>query len=243
MVQPISGTAARLRVKTVSIPGAVRRKLLDWIAARREHGEFRLPPERILAQELQVSRTTLREALRSLSDNGVIAPRQGSGWYIREDSAPVADGLAVHFRFREMSLAQLIEARNIIEPPIAGLAAERRTGADLAELERIYAGMLEAAADLDRFEQLDQEFHRGLGEASQNPFFVVAVQPLLTLLREKRIGVLHRRGVEASNREHARVLKAIQDADPEAARTAMRAHLSSWIRRMGDAQTAANDIG
>jgi GntR family transcriptional repressor for pyruvate dehydrogenase complex len=221
-------------IQPVSASDAVRQRLLDWILARYAEGEDRLPSERILAQQLQVSRTTLREALRSLSISGLIVPRQGSGWYVRVNAGPLIDGLAEHFRFREMSLEQLMEARRITEPPIAALAAERRTPEDLAELERTYQSMLGVDTDMDRFEKLDQQFHRGLGVATQNPFFSLAVQPMLTLLREKRIGVLHGRGaLKASNREHGAVLQAVRDGDPQGAHAAMAFHLSSFIRRVG----------
>lgn len=219
--------------QSVSASDAVRPRLLDWILARYAEGEDRLPPERVLAQQLQVSRTTLREALHSLSVHGVIVSRHGSGWYVREDVAPLVDGLAEHFRFREMSLEQLIEARRIIEPPIAALAAERRTPEDLAELERAYQSMLQVGTDLDRFEKLDQQFHRDLGAASQNPFFSLAVQPLLTLLREKRIGVLLGRGArEASNREHGAILHAVEHCDSQKAHAAMTNHLGAFIERI-----------
>lgn len=194
----------------------------------------RLPPERLLAESLGVSRTTLRHALRSLTERGVLESKHGSGWYVRLDTLAIVHSLALHFELSDMTLGQMIEARRVLEPPIAGYAAMRRTPADLDELAAILIRMETSSIDMT-YVDLDQEFHVQIGKCSHNPFFSLAVQPMFELMADLRLDVLAQDGDnQASMQSHRELVQAITRQDSNEAYVAMAKHLDSFAIRSAD---------
>src|SRR5215207_3385116 len=152
----------------------------EQIAGKVRAGELRrgdkLPPERELALLMEISRPTLREAVRVLVEAGVVEVRRGpgGGMFVAGDVVPV-ELVRERSSLRLEEVASVLEARRLIEPGVAQLAAERATAADLAALEHSIAAMREICArgyraeDEDRFLQLDLQFHLALARASGNP--------------------------------------------------------------------------
>src|SRR6266851_3407107 len=98
----------------------------------------RLPPERDLAERFRVSRASVREALRSLESMGLIEIRLGEGTFVREISVDsLIEPLALVILTQREAVGELFEARRLLEPPIAGLAARRSTKEEVQEMERI----------------------------------------------------------------------------------------------------------
>src|SRR5512132_646502 len=125
-------------VKSIRIYEDIVRQVKALIADGRLTSGDRLPPERELAERFRVSRTSVREALRSLQSRGLIEIRAGEGAFVRAvpgeaRSEPLALGILPH---RE-AVGELFEARRILEPAIAALAARRATPEDIAEMARI----------------------------------------------------------------------------------------------------------
>lgn len=189
----------------------------------------KLPPERELAETLDVSRTSVREALQWLEQRRLVDRRPGRGTVVLAPDHRVrnlADELDPGARER----ADVSELRTLIEPQVAGLAAARATDADLVLLERTLADS-HAGLSPEESLALDLAFHAQLAHASGNP--------LLTSLCEVVAGWSHdvrrrshttRVGRRSSVRWHRAILDAVAGHDAEAATTAMTEHLAEVAR-------------
>ena len=203
----------------------------------------KLPAERQLAREFHASRVAVREALRSLEHRGLVDVRQGSagGYFIREaDSAPLIRDFQTLFRLGRVSLAQLAEARLLIEPETARLAAQRADESDVKGLRAAVEERAEHAARGRSPRQLDMEFHRLVAGAARNPVHAVVTHALMDL--EVRVVVprpdFTTEDSTAVDGAHRRILDAIAGRQPEAARAAMAAHLVDLATRLGVAALA-----
>jgi GntR family transcriptional regulator, transcriptional repressor for pyruvate dehydrogenase complex len=180
---------------------------------------FKLPPESALAERYGVSRSVIREALRSCQTLGLTSTKTGSG-------TVVVSSHSASPRYGKFSARDLIEARPYIEVPAAGWAARRRTEAQLANLTRTNDEM-QTETDPARWIQLDSQFHLGIAQASGNEVFATVVAAIRDALTEQsrllNASIAQRRG--ASNVEHGRVLEAIASGDFADASDCMRQHL------------------
>src|SRR3954452_4098093 len=152
----------------------------EQIAEKVRRGELRvgdkLPGERALAVQMEISRPTLREAVRVLVAAGLLAVRRGpgGGMFVASDVVPV-ELVRQRSSMRLGEVASVLEARRLLEPRVAQLAAVRASEQDFAILERNIEAMQRlvgagyAAADEDHFLQLDVQFHLALARASANP--------------------------------------------------------------------------
>jgi GntR family transcriptional repressor for pyruvate dehydrogenase complex len=190
----------------------------------------RLPPERELSEQLQVSRASLREALRALEVSGIVEARHGGGTFVRDFSElEVISPLALVLEASDDIVGDLWEARVIFEPSIAALAALRATPIDLEALAAIVdrqAGEFEGAEGNERAVSLDREFHTAIARASGNEVALRVLHLINQLLQE---GQRHfntsseRRG--RAYHGHREILCAIREGAPHVARTAMLRHL------------------
>ncbi|BBX32114.1 MULTISPECIES: FadR/GntR family transcriptional regulator [Mycolicibacterium] len=179
----------------------------------------KLPPEAALAERYGVSRSVIREALRSCQTLGLTETKTGSGTVVISAHAATP-------HYGRFSARDLVEARPYIEVPAAGWAARRRTEAQLAELTSIVDRM-EGEVDPARWVRLDTEFHLGIAKASGNEVFatvVAAIRGALSMQSRMLNASIHERRA-ASNREHRRILDAIASGDFADASDAMRQHL------------------
>ena len=197
--------------------------VFDDLCAAIESGELpigvKLPPEAALAERYGVSRSVIREALRSCQTLGLTATRTGSGTIVVSSHASVP-------HFGKFSAQDLIEARPYIEVPAAGWAARRRTEIQLANLTRIVDEM-HAETDPAQWVKLDSQFHLGIARASGNEVFATVVAAIRDALSEQsrllNASISQRRA--ASNLEHRKILDAIASGDFADASDSMRQHL------------------
>lgn len=189
-----------------------------------------IPPERELALRFGVSRASVRDALRILELHGWLEIRQGEG--TRVASSARGFGGRLRTRLHEPAfVAELFELRRILEPAVAALAAQRAEGQDLEKLERVLLEQRQVTRDLHKFLELDLGFHRALAEAAHNTLLAEVLQLLVVELRQTRLSATALRFRPANTlREHRRILGAIRERDPEGARAAMLAHLSTVER-------------
>lgn len=211
-----------------SISGEVGAYLERLIETELRPGD-KLPPERELAESLDVSRTSVREALQLLEQRRLVDRRPGRGTVVLEPDRRVralADELDPAARQR----ADVAELRAMIEPQIAGLAAARASDADLVLLERTLADT-RAGLSPEESLALDLAFHAQLAHASGNP--------LLTSLCDVVAGWSHdvrrrshttRAGRRSSVRWHRTILDAVLAHDADAATAAMAEHLADVAR-------------
>ncbi|MBR1758060.1 MAG: FadR family transcriptional regulator [Lachnospiraceae bacterium] len=184
----------------------------------------RLPPERDLAQSFGVSRASVREAIHSLSTMGILESRVGDGTYVSDNSQTVLEQLSWAVYMSDANEAQLKEARKLIEPAIAGLAAERATKDDVARLAEILKKMEASLGDPVIAAGYDYEFHVALAEIAGNEILqgiLVGLQWMLRTSIQKKLKENPDLDVLCLS-EHRDIFKAIQQGDTKKAKKAMR---------------------
>jgi GntR family transcriptional regulator, transcriptional repressor for pyruvate dehydrogenase complex len=187
-----------------------------------------LPAERDLAQRLGVSRTAVREAVKTLREKGLVEAYSGRGTFITDGTTHAARqsfDLMVKVGQQEGS-PHLAELRLILEPGIAALAAERVKDDDVAAMREAVAVMDRAQKDPEAYIEADLDFHLALAEAAANPLILSLIDSIVGLLREQRIKIFNvEGGPQRGQVHHKRILEAVERRDPEAARSAMVVHL------------------
>ena len=180
----------------------------------------KLNSEAALAQEYGVSRSVIREALRSCNALGLTVTRTGRGTFV------VADHVANDLVLGQFSARDLNEARPHIEVPAAGLAAERRTAEDLDILRAMVASMA-VETDPEAWVVLDSGFHAAIARASGNKVFESVVADIRDALthQSETLNLVTEDRQHASNEEHQRILDAIESGSAPDASAAMSAHL------------------
>ena len=189
----------------------------------------RLPPERELSENLGISRSVLRKALAELEADGRIWRHVGRGTFI--GNRPIENASDVAFVSSRTSPRELMEARLLIEPGLAGLAALHATNADLAEIERCIRKS-KAAMDWRVYETWDNNLHRAFAVAAHNTpllslFDVLNMVRRSVVWRRRRDRNLTGRLNHHSFGEHDVIFAAIAERDSEQAEAAMRQHLTS----------------
>lgn len=211
---------------------AVVEQVLDAIIDGKLRPGEPLPPEGVLAEDMHVSRLTLREAVRLLQAQGVIVQVPGR----RHRVAPVAEWTGIeavvrHARSageRERSSLELLEVRMMIETGAAQLAAERRTEAHLDAMRELIGRMrtAHARADMAAFVAADLEFHDVILRAADNRILVAALLPLTAMLAETRSETSAVAEIrEHAVAEHTAIVAALASGDRFAARDAMASHM------------------
>lgn len=188
----------------------------------------RLPSERDLVTRLGVSRGSVREALRSLEFGGLLEVRAGEGAFVREVPVEaVLDPLSTSLVDRR-GLLELLETRQILEPEIAALAAQRARPSDLADLEQILTEIEErlGAGRYDFAVQSILAFHRAVTRATGNRIMQRLMDAISELLTQSMRETLRVPGRPARSLEgHRQILAAIRGGDSTAARLAMLTHI------------------
>ena len=174
-------------VERHSVADQVAKKILDLVRTGNLKPGDQLPPERDLAQMLQVSRPSLREAMRGLQILGVVKSRQGGGAYISSlDAADLLGPLQFLITLNTQNVHSLYESRVLIDGGIARMAAERLSDADIERLRAIVDVQRKLVGDALGFRVSDLEFHRTIMEATGNPFLVRVSHSLYVLGMEYR---------------------------------------------------------
>ncbi len=227
---PMLGTESPARSGFEAIPRnkvyqEVARQLERRITEELKPGDL-LPPERELVQMLGVSRSSVRDAIRSLELMGLLEPRQGIGTVVCNPASAPANPLADALIAKRKMIADLLDVRRMIEPPLARRAARHVSRGEIVDMENILvrqeAKVREGALTIEE----DSEFHYAIALASDNSAILKVVDVLMDLLRETRERSLQVEGrQEKSLAGHHRILSALKRGDASAAEAAMRQHL------------------
>lgn len=203
----------------------------------------RLPSEQALGERFGVSRTVVREALTRLKSQALVVSRQGSGVYVGAGADVLPLRLDVQ-RSRPMAaLVQIIEMRRALEAEAAGLAAARRTPADVRRILRALAALDSAVADGGDGVAEDIALHRAIADAAANPFLLATLEYLRQFLsdatRVTRANEATRADFASQVRaEHAAVVAAIVDGHVARARRAGALHMANAAKRIGSCDPA-----
>ena len=187
----------------------------------------KLPSERELAEVLQVSRSSIRDAIRSLELTGLVEPRQGAGTIVRELSAEsLVNPFANALKRRQELVSELLDFRKMLEPPLAARAATHASPDEVSEMEEILQRQEATLSHGEASIAEDAEFHYSIALASGNSVVLKVLDILMDLLRETRERSLQLQGrPQRSLAGHRRILAAIKRHDAEAAKDAMRRHI------------------
>ena len=188
----------------------------------------RLPTERELAEQFHASRTAVREAMKTLAQKGLVDMRPGRGTIVIDGtSQALRESLGRMMQVgQQESSRDLVEVREIFEPEIAALAAAHATEQDIADLRLAIEIMDTHLGDADAFITADNHFHQVLARATQNALILTLMAPIMSLLSEQRKEIFSvEGGPQHGQLHHKLLLDAVTRHDPEAARSAMRAHL------------------
>lgn len=192
-----------------------------------------LPPERELADQLGVSRASVREALIALEVQGRVSVRVGAGVQVLDASSPRASSAASASADEPpVGPLELLEARLVVETETAALAARHATEQDLQGLQRSLDQMVQDHARNPLLHDGDRAFHIGIARASGNAALLFIVTTLwdqrYTPMQDRMETLFTTPGLHtAAVDDHRRVLEAIAAHDPAAARQAMRRHLTT----------------
>ena len=192
-----------------------------------------LPPERTMLEKYQIGRGTLREALRLLEFQGVIALKPGprGGPVLQDPNAShLASTLVLLMQLKEAPYRTIVEVRTALEPMISRLAAERISDEALLELSETIDSMRENIGNQDLFLEANKRFHDVIAWSSGNPLFGYIVDSLLGILDGTVIGIDYpspRR--QAIIKAHDEILQALKARDPEASEERMREHIHQYV--------------
>lgn len=187
----------------------------------------RLPAERTLALQTGVSRSSVRVGLRALSTMGIINSRHGSGTFIA-DGPPALESEPLHFlaALHGFTRDEMFEARRMLEVGVAGLAAQRATGEQIAAIAEEVTSMFASLDNPFDFLLHDIRFHRAVAEASGNPILASLVEMLSEVFYERRRQTIDRaRDFKESAEMHRRIYMAVRQRDAAGASDAMNRHL------------------
>lgn len=204
------------------------RKLIEELASGKYKIGSRLPAERELSAEYEVSRPTVREAVIALEVQGLVEVRVGSGAYVKR--LPGKSDIPGF----NVTAFELTEARLLFEGEAAALAATQITDAEIEALEQLIRDIADENLKEGGTEKADREFHLTIARATRNTAVVDTIEALWQLRSTSpESALLHEKARTANIKpvvdEHQAMLNALRDRDPAAARAAMRNHLSAVL--------------
>lgn len=185
-----------------------------------------LPAERELAEQFGVSRTAVREAVKALREKGLVEIQVGRGTFVTNSAAgAVRHSLGLLLKVRN-DFSKLAEVREILEPEIAALAATRVDEENIAAMLKAIEIGETALDNSEIFVESDLDFHTALAEATQNSIIPALMDSIIDLLREQRKQTGNIEGSLARGQyHHKKILEAVIQRDPQAARQTMKDHL------------------
>jgi GntR family transcriptional repressor for pyruvate dehydrogenase complex len=222
-----------------TLTGQLTRTLSERIASGQYAVGSRLPSEQEMIGEFGVSRTVVREAIANLRANGRVTTMQGVGAFVMQQDVSTGFQIDAAGLSEVHDVVAVLELRIALESEAAVLAAQRRTPEQLAVMKQALLEMDEAISRGESAVQADMRFHRAIAEATGNPHFL----KLFNYVGELLIPRARLQSVRLDNtpmpdylarvqREHEQICYAIERQDPEAARAALRMHLSESKARL-----------
>jgi DNA-binding FadR family transcriptional regulator len=219
-------------------PGAkaLARHLRDEILGGRLRAGVKLPPERELSIRFGASRGSVRRVLSDLRERGLITQSVGSGTFVSEQAEAMAREHALPHLDGNVSPAELMEARRLIEPLLPGMIARNATASDFAVMAECLE-QSEAASTIEDFEYWDGALHKAFAVATHNAFFM-RILDLMNQVREQgEWGRLKRNSLTPARRaqyerQHRAMVNALRDRDAGQAAALMIEHLDQIQRNL-----------
>jgi GntR family transcriptional regulator, transcriptional repressor for pyruvate dehydrogenase complex len=220
-------------------------RVIDTLRVRIRNGEWqpgqRLPTVTDLSTEFQVGQSTIREALRILGSEQLLRIEQGRGIFV-SDAPKLPPGLFDHVGLNaETTMATLFEARRLIEPGLAALAASRATDEDVHIINEAAQEMVALAQEGKDYSKPDVLFHYQISLAAGNHIMFKMMEMVLELVTESRLQTMRLPNMpNKASQYHMLIAEAIKDHDASRAESLMRAHLDDSIIEMQRVEAERN---
>lgn len=211
-----------------SVIDAIKKKIAEGNFAPGE----KFYSENELTKHLQVSRSSVREAIRILEATGYVTVRQGKGIFITDFNSQNFAPFVKWLRSNEQNILDHFEVRLIIEPKAAAFAAGKADAGDILKMEEVLAQFNQHAESKNNTEIIksDRKFHRLLAGSTKNSTLYVLMKSVTTSLPDGWISSLHTPGrIEKTINEHGAILEAIKNKDKDGAEKAMTRHLENAL--------------
>jgi GntR family transcriptional regulator, transcriptional repressor for pyruvate dehydrogenase complex len=222
------------KIKPKKIYEAVAEAIYEMIRSGQLKSGDKLDSVQQLAENFQVGRSAIREALTSLRAMGLVEMKQGEGTYVQEfEKDQITFPLSTAILMNKEDIAQLLEVRKIIEIGTAAAAAKKRTSQHLTMIEMALEEMKSAQGDETLGEKADLQFHFALAAAAQNPLLLSLMNHVSGLMGEtmketRRVWLFSKQTtVERLYNEHKDIYEAIKEQDEEKASKFMLVHLEN----------------
>ena len=225
-------------IKSTKLSEEIEEQIRAAILSEELKAGDKLPPEHELSKMFNASRTTVRQAKRVLETEGYIYTKQGvtGGTYIREmNVSPVVASITNMLKFKSITLHDITEARLVIEPESARLAALRATDEDIADLEKCLEDLQQVVQEKRRSTTTNLEFHKTIAKTAKSPVLFFINQALMKLLLDD----LSKRPLDLEKNfflleQHKAIFEAIKARDPDAARNQLREHILTVQKTMNN---------
>lgn len=217
-----------------TITDQIVERITAFILDERLRPGDKLPSERDLMVRLGVGRSSLREAIKTLSAIGIVVVQIGDGMYVGSgQSAILTKPLSWGLLIGDHTVREVVEARYLVETELCALAAERATDEDLAEISARLDAMRAGRDDADAFTQADQEFHLAIAKAARNGVLYHVLDMLRHMVRVWMFKTFMDDPLRLTGiTDHERIEAALQAHDPVEARAAMGDHLNLASNRL-----------
>ena len=228
--------------RSVSLVERAKEQLEDLIVAGSLLPGHKLPSERKLGEMLGVSRTVVRETIRTLAANGLIEVTSGSGTHVRElGPAIIRDSVSLLLRANRLAPGQIFEVRSVLETTVAGLAAERASAEDVEALTEEISALQREELPVVEYAKHDFSFHVRLAESTHNPLFLALINSLSTVMIRSMYQMYSSGQHEytyqhVTTAEHLLVIDQIKKHNVDGAREAMANHMAQSLIRLRRAQ-------
>ncbi|MFD1606972.1 FadR/GntR family transcriptional regulator [Oceanobacillus luteolus] len=208
----------------IEVVASIKDKINEGVL---EEGE-KLPSERELSIEYNVSRNVIREAISVLRDEGLVTVYAGKGSYItKPDPTMITETIKRVMSNYNTTLENILEVREGLELSIIKNVIKRASPDDIRKLNEIYESMDENKMNITRFVKLDERFHLSLAESSKNPLYVVLLQTFIEMTQHVffEFTKLIPESVEQAQEHHLKLVLAIEERNEALALDIMNAHM------------------
>ncbi len=214
------------KIKKLNISETIVDQIKDMILSGKLKVGDKLPSERELTELLDVSRSSVREAMRSLHSMGIVDIRSGEGTYLNDNTNILSDHFKLQNLLNRFSRLELIEARQMLELEIIKLATLRGTKEEFNYLEEMYHETLKYENNLQEFIKADFNFHLAIAEVANNKYLAEMLNTTKELLMEVNLEVMKIPGHFLVVKEsHKRIIEAISSGSVKKSQKEMRMHI------------------
>lgn len=211
--------------KKVGVGKQVFQQMKQEIIEQKWEPGIRLPSEQDLCKKYGVSRVTIRDALLRLNTLGLTETFLGDGTYVKKPDASSNINNLIPIMYLEHDLDSILEFRKVVESGACAIAAQKAVKKDITHLKRLLKKMIALQNDLGALAMVDLEFHFAIAQISGNNLFIKTYEIISDVYACHMTSVVNAMGGDLGLHYHEKIVQAIENRDPEAARDIMYEHI------------------